>query len=163
VLTILALPGSAREGTIPNYSVDLLGGIMRRSGLWWFLALCLMLRQPALAQVIWDMPNVLLPPPKFNNSTIKPRSDTWPRLDPGAVLCKTEADLLRLAASRRGEPVERPNCQLIREPTPVQIQHRVGPGRTEVSVTGQQGQDGWTDAWLPDIAPPIGGKPVRIK
>jgi len=30
-------------------------------------------------------------------------------------------------------------------------------------VTGQQGVSGWTDAWLPDRAPPIGGKGVQIR
>jgi hypothetical protein len=136
---------------------------MYRSGLWKLLVLGLVSSQPAVAQVIWDIPNIVVPKPKFDNSTVKPRADAWPRLDPGAVICKTEADLLRLAASRRGEPVDRPNCQLIRSPTPIQIEHRDGPGRTQVAVTGQQGQDGWTDAWLPEIAPPIGGRAVTIK
>ena len=92
---------------------------MYRSGLWKLLVLGLVSSQPAVAQVIWDIPNIVVPKPKFDNSTVKPRADAWPRLDPGAVICKTEADLLRLAASRRGEPVDRPNCQLIRSPTPI--------------------------------------------
>jgi hypothetical protein len=136
---------------------------MHRSLLWWFLVFCLILSQPALAQVIWDIPNVVVPKPKFDTSTVRPRADTWPRLDPGAALCKTEADLLRLAAIRRGEQGERPNCQLIRAATAIQILKRVGPGRTQVTVTGEQGQEGWTDAWLPERAPPIGGKAVTIK
>jgi hypothetical protein len=136
---------------------------MRRSGLWRFAILCLVAAQPAVAQVLWDMPNVLNKRPDFKESTIKPRSETWPRLDPGAVLCKTDADLQRLAAIRRGEPGEPANCQIIRTPVAIQIERRAGPGRTQVSVTGQQGLDGWTDAWLPDKQPAIGGKTITIK
>jgi hypothetical protein len=32
-----------------------------------------------------------------------------------------------------------------------------------VSLTGEDGQDGWTDAWLPDRAPLIGGRSITIK
>jgi hypothetical protein len=138
---------------------------MRRSVPWRFAVLCLVVSQPALAQVIWDMPNVIEQKPKFDkdNSTVRPRTDVWPRLDPGAVICKTEADLQRLAASRRGEPGEPPNCQLIRTPTAIQIQRRAGPGRTQVSLTDQNGVDGWTDAWLPERPQAVGGKGITIK
>jgi hypothetical protein len=141
---------------------------MHRSGQWRLVFvlpafLCLGFAGTVSAQVVWDMPNVIMAKPKFDNSTIKARPDAWPRLDPGAVLCKTEADLLRLAAARRGEQVDRPNCQFIRTPTPIQIQKRAGPGRTQVSVSDQNGVDGWTDAWLPERAPPIGGKGVSIR
>jgi hypothetical protein len=94
---------------------------------------------------------------------VRPRADAWPRLDPGAVFCKTEADLQRLAASRRGEQVERPSCLVIQTPTAIDIVRRAGLGRTEVSLTDQKGADGWTDAWLPDRAPPVGGTGVQIK
>lgn len=136
---------------------------MHRSGPWRFVVLCLALAYPASAQVIWDVPNVIVPKPKFDRSTVVNRVDTWPRLDPGAVLCKTEADLQRLAASRRGESGPRPNCQLIQTPTAIAIVKRTGLGQTEVSVTDQNGLDGWTDAYLPDKVAPIGGKGVPIK
>ena len=136
---------------------------MYRSGPWRLMVLCLALGQPASAQVIWDMPNVVEKKPKFDNTPVRPRVDVWPRLDPGAVLCKSEADLSLLAASRRGEAVDRPNCRLIQAPTAVQIDRRVGPGRTHVLLTGQDGQDGWTDAWLPDRIPAIGGRSITIK
>jgi hypothetical protein len=122
-----------------------------------------MVLAPAFAQVLWDMPNVVEKKPKLDKPTMASRTEVWPRLDPGAVFCKTEADLLRLASSRRGEPGPRPNCQLIQSPTAIQIQHRAGPGRTQVSLTDQNGQDGWTDAWLPDRAQPFGGKSIQIK
>jgi hypothetical protein len=136
---------------------------MFRSGRWGAVVLCLALSGPASAQVIWDMPNVVMQKPKFNDSTSRLKADVWPRLDPGSVLCKTEADLVRLAAMRRGEQVDPPSCQFIRTPTAIQIQRRAGPGRTQVSVTDVAGLEGWTDAWLPERAPPIGGKAVSIK
>jgi hypothetical protein len=136
---------------------------MYRSGRWSFVAFCLVLCHPALAQVIWDMPNVVVKKPNFERSTAAARVDVWPRLDPGAVLCKTEGDLQRLAEFRRGVPGDRPNCQLIQTPTAIAIVRRSGFGRTEVSLNAQQGSDGWTDAWLPERAPVIGGKGVQIK
>jgi hypothetical protein len=132
------------------------------SGPWRSAVLVLAFCQPASAQVIWDMPNVVVPKAKFDRSAIA-RNDVWPRLDPGAVFCKTPADLQRLAASRRGEPGPRPTCQVIQSPTGIVIVKREGPGQTEVTLKDAQGPDGWTDAWLPERAPPIGGKGVQIK
>lgn len=136
---------------------------MRRYGLWCLVTLALALVRPALAQVVWDVPNIVVPKPQFDRSTVPSRANSWPRLDPGAVFCKTAADLQRLAASRRGEPGERPNCQLIHAPTAISIVKRAGLGQTEVSLTDQNNLDGWTDAWLPDRAPTYSGKGVQIK
>jgi hypothetical protein len=86
----------------------------------------------------------------------------WPRLDPGAVLCQTEADLEKLTARRRGESVEGPiDCQIIRVATAVSIIQRKGPGREEVKTADptSDGLTGWTDAWLPDKRA-IGATPV---
>jgi hypothetical protein len=77
----------------------------------------------------------------------------WPRLDPGAALCRTEADLDRLGARRRGESVDGPiDCQVIRTATAISIVQRNGPGRTEVKTSDPKvdAVTGWTDAWLPD-------------
>ena len=136
---------------------------MRRFGPWRFAVLCLLLGQPASAQVIWDVPNIVVPKPKFDRSVVPSRANAWPRLDPGSALCRTEADLQRLVASRRGQPGERPNCQLIQTPTAISIVKRAGLGQTQVALTDQNGQDGWTDAWLPERAPPYAGKGVQIK
>jgi hypothetical protein len=136
---------------------------MRQSRQWRFVALGLLLSGPAAAQVVWDMKNIAVPPPKFGSTDNKPRPDVWPRLDQGAVLCKTDADLSALAASRRGEQGQRPNCQLIREPTPIKIVKRAGPGQTEVTLTDQNGTDGWTDAYLPDRPPPNTARAVPLR
>jgi hypothetical protein len=118
-----------------------------------------------IGQVVWDLDNIT---GKKRDSTgpapiEQARPDAWPRLDPGAVLCRSEADLTQLAAFRRGETTTRPACQIIRSPTAIQIVHRVGPGKTEVTVTAQNNLDGWTDAWLPEKAPPTGAKGTSIR
>jgi hypothetical protein len=87
---------------------------------------------------------------------VKPQPQAWPRLDPGAVLCRTEDDLDRLSARRHGEQVSGPiDCQVIRDPTAISIQQRKGPGRTEVTISDPKaaGTSGWTDVWLPAKAP----------
>ena len=83
----------------------------------------------------------------------------WPRLDPGAVLCRTEDDLARRAAILRGDQGGPADCRPITMPTAIQIVHRAGPGRTEVQVSGHT-ETGWTDAWLPPTPPP-GTTPSR--
>ncbi len=82
----------------------------------------------------------------------------WPRLDRGAVLCRSEGDLQRRAAIMRGEPAGPADCRPITEPTAIQILQRAGPGRTEVKVTARD-ETGWTDAWLPST-PPLGTSPI---
>jgi hypothetical protein len=86
---------------------------------------------------------------------VKAQPLAWPRLDAGAVLCRSEADLIRLAQRRSGEAVDGAvDCQIIRLATPITIVQRNGPGRTEVKPSESQPMDlGWTDAWLPDKAP----------
>jgi hypothetical protein len=135
---------------------------MIQSRVWRYAMLGFVLAGPAAAQVVWDTKNISPPPPTFVPSA-PVRKDMWPRLDQGAVLCKTEADLGLLAAARRGEQVSRPNCRVIRAPTAIQIVRRAAPGRTEVSLTDQDGQSGWTDAWLPDRAVPTSGPATVVK
>jgi hypothetical protein len=86
---------------------------------------------------------------------VKAQPLAWPRLDAGAVLCRSQADLNRLAQRRTGQAVDGPvDCQVIRTATPITIVQRNGPGQTEVKPSGAQPMDsGWTDAWLPDKAP----------
>jgi len=107
----------------------------------------------AVAQnVIFDAPG-LFPAKKQGMPEIRVPPSVWPRLDPGAVLCRSEDDLARLAANRSGGEGGGPaDCRVINSPTPIQIIQRYGPGRTQVQVTGAT-QSGWTDAWLPEKAP----------
>jgi hypothetical protein len=83
---------------------------------------------------------------------------TWPVLNRGAVLCRSEDDLLRRAAVLSGEQAGPADCRPITASTAIQILQRAGPGRTEVKLT-VRGETGWTDAWLP-ATPPRGFTPV---
>jgi hypothetical protein len=86
--------------------------------------------------------------------SVRAQPQAWPRLDPGAVLCRTEDDLTRLAANRSGGQGGGPvDCRVITHPTPVTIIQRQGPGRTEVQVSPPGSGNGWTDVWLPAKAP----------
>ena len=82
----------------------------------------------------------------------------WPRLDPGAVLCRTEDDLDRHAANMTaqvsGGYTQSADCRMITLPIGIQILSRQGLGRTEVKLSGPGNVTGWTDAWLPEKAPP---------
>ncbi len=112
---------------------------------------------PAVAQppsnVSLDAPGFLIKKPRVGAPEVKAPPLAWPRLDPGAVLCRTEDDLARLGARRAGEAVDGPiDCQVIRAPTAVTIVQRKGPGRAEVKTSNPKvdAMSGWTDAWLPD-------------
>ncbi|MBS0643546.1 MAG: hypothetical protein JSS43_27100 [Proteobacteria bacterium] len=79
----------------------------------------------------------------------------WPRLEAGAIVCRTESDLDRLAARHNGESAGGPvDCQVLRDVTAITILQRRGPAKQEVQFTsGKVGTVGWTNAWLPEKAP----------
>ncbi len=110
--------------------------------------------QPSDSNVSFES-GLLIKKPKPGAPDVKAQPLAWPRLDAGAVLCRSEDDLSRLARRRSGQPVDGPvDCQVVRAPTPITIVQRKTPGQTEVKpTTGQPWNDGWTDAWLPDKAP----------
>jgi hypothetical protein len=115
---------------------------------------------PAVAQppndsnVSFDAGGLLPKKPKPSGlPDVKAQPLAWPRLDPGAVICRTEADLAKLGARRSGEQVEGPiDCQIVRSATPISIVQRKGPGQVEVMISGSKTDTvtGWTNAWLPD-------------
>jgi hypothetical protein len=110
---------------------------------------------PSDSNVIFDAPGLIIKKPKAGPPEVKPQLQAWPRLDAGAVLCRTEDDLDRLAARRRGEPVSGPvSCQILHNVTPIAIVQRKGTGKTEVrTIDPMAGGLGWTDVWLPERAP----------
>jgi hypothetical protein len=89
---------------------------------------------------------------------VGPKKAPPPRLDPGAVLCRTEYDLERHAANMTarvsGGDTRAADCRIIPLPTGIQILSRQGLGRTQVRLSTTDDVTGWTDAWLPDKAPP---------
>ena len=108
---------------------------------------------PATAQPPSDS-NISFDAPGLPDVRAQPLA--WPRLDPGATLCRTQEDLEKLGARRRGEPVDGPiDCQIIRAATAIAIVGRNGPGRTEIKSSDPKAPplSGWTDAWLPAKGP----------
>ena len=104
--------------------------------------------------VIFDAPGFLEKKGQKSLPDVKAAPQAWPRLDPGAAFCRTDADLSRLAANRaRTGDGGRADCQIMRVATAVQIVRRDGPGRTQVRLTDQPNVTGWTDVWLPEKAP----------
>lgn len=124
-----------------------------------FCLLGLLCAVPASAQnVILDAPGFLLNNKK-KSQLPPPRAAPmmWPRLDPGAVFCRTEDDLSRHASNMTarvsGGDTEAADCRAIAQPTGIEILNREGPGRTQVKLGAPSNEVGWTDAWLPSRAP----------
>ncbi len=90
------------------------------------------------------------PPP------LPPEPVVWPRLDPGSILCRTREALTdeqnRLRDANPGGLAS--GCRMIQDPTAIRILDRDGPGQTQVAVTDQGGETGWTNAFLPAEPPP---------
>jgi hypothetical protein len=92
--------------------------------------------------------------------------EPWPRLDAGAILCKTRDDLARyqmrgVGGSETTGPA--PDCHLIRKLTPIQILDRDGPSHTHVVTTDDAKQTGWTNAYLTSEPPPSTATPTPVK
>jgi hypothetical protein len=111
---------------------------------------------PSDSNISFDAPGFLIKKPKPGLPDVRAQPLAWPRLDPGATLCRTQEDLEKLGARRRGEPVDGPiDCQIIRAATAIAIVGRNGPGRTEIKSSDPKAPplSGWTDAWLPAKGP----------
>ena len=104
--------------------------------------------------IIFDAPGLIIKKPGPGLPDVKPAPLAWPRLDPGAALCRQEADLERLASRRLGNEDGPANCRIVTVPTAVTIMQRNGPGRTRVRLTDAANVTGWTDVWLPEKGPP---------
>ncbi len=93
-----------------------------------------------------------VPPPV---PTLAPaRGIQGPRIEPGAVLCKTDADLRHRAEVNRrrvegvadaGDPLA--NCRLVTQVRGVEVISRVGLGLVEVRLK-PSGEVGWTDVYV---------------
>jgi hypothetical protein len=111
---------------------------------------------PSNSDISFDAGALALKKPKPGLPDVRAQPLAWPRLDPGAVFCRTQDDLEKLTARRSGQPVDGAiDCQIIQTPTAISIVQRSGPGRVEVQISGAKtgSSSGWTDAWLPDKAP----------
>ena len=77
------------------------------------------------------------------------------RLEPGALLCRTEEDLqghqAAVAARLDGHPTQEPGgCHRLSAITAVSVVERHGPARTEVRLPDPAETVGWTDAVVPN-------------
>ena len=108
--------------------------------------------QPNDSNVSFDAGGLLAKKPQQRLPDVAAQPLAWPRLDPGAVVCRTEADLDKLGERRHGQHVDGPiDCQIVRAATAISIVQRSGPGRTEVKASDPKADwSGWTDAWLPE-------------
>ena len=84
--------------------------------------------------------------------------EQWPRLDTGAILCKSRDDLVRRQtqiAAGPGVAVSgpAPDCSIVQKETGIQVLDRDGASRTHVVLTDQTKQAGWTDTYLPSTPP----------
>ena len=82
----------------------------------------------------------------------------WPRLEAGAIVCRSEDDLDRLTARQSGDTSAGPaDCQIVHNATAIAIVARHGPGKTEVRLTSGQGSQigttAWTSTFLPEKPP----------
>jgi hypothetical protein len=82
--------------------------------------------------------------------------EPWPRLDPGALLCRSEDALKQYqqAMEAGGGPPPLPaDCTRVLQRMAVSIVQRDGPSRTQVKSSSADDGNGWTDTWLPATPP----------
>jgi len=91
------------------------------------------------------------------------KRDPWQRLDAGALVCPTEAQLRQhqaamMARAQGNEAPEPRGCKLIKSMVPVSVLDRDGPARTEIQMHDASADTAWTDAVVRD--PPSTGTVV---
>lgn len=89
---------------------------------------------------------------------LKPLVEPRQRLDPGALLCHTEAQLKQhqaaiMARLQGGTAPEPAGCHIISETIAVAVLHRDGQALTQVQLAGDTPQAGWTDSVVRDSDP----------
>jgi hypothetical protein len=91
---------------------------------------------------------------------LPPVPEIWPRLEDGALICKSRDDLARYqtqvanggaSAATSGQASA---CHTIRKQTGIQILDHDGPSRTQVVTTDESKETGWTNSYLPSTPPP---------
>lgn len=101
-----------------------------------------------------EEPAVKPPAPSLPVKAVK---EPWPRLERGAVLCRSRDDLVRLQAGPGATPA--PDCHILRERTAIKVLERDGPARTHIVATDDSKQTGWTNVYLTNDPPPSATTP----
>jgi hypothetical protein len=85
------------------------------------------------------------PPP------LPPEPVVWPRLDPGAILCRTRGALTDEQNRLRDDDSAglASGCRIVQDVTAIKILERHGPGQTQVALTDHGDETGWTNTFLP--------------
>ena len=89
--------------------------------------------------------------------------EIWPRLEEGALICKSRDDLVRYQTqiadnSSAKTPAQAPDCHTIRKQTEIQILAHDGPSRTQIVTTDDSKETWWTNSYLPSTPPPSAAK-----
>jgi hypothetical protein len=88
------------------------------------------------------------------------RPEIWPRLEGGALICKSRYDLVRYqtqianSASATTTTGQASDCHTISKQTGIQILDHDGPSRTQIVTTDESKETGWTNSYLPSTPPP---------
>jgi hypothetical protein len=98
----------------------------------------------------------------------QPKPPPRQRLDAGALLCHTEAQLRQhqaaiVARISGGDAPEPSGCHIVRDMVPVTVVARHGTSVTEVQLHKEPEEVGWTDAVVRDLEVPfphVNGSPV---
>src|SRR5271157_1064203 len=85
--------------------------------------------------------------------------EIWPRLEEGALICKSRDDLVRYQTqiANGASPTtagQASDCHTIRKRTGIQILDHDGPSRTQIVTTDESKETGWTNSYLPSTPPP---------
>ena len=100
------------------------------------------------------------PPPQQAPAPPEPAvPEIWPRLESGAIICKSRDDLVRYQtqiANAANAPTagQASDCHPIRKRTGIQILDHDGPSRTQIVTTDESKETGWTNTYLPSTPPP---------
>jgi hypothetical protein len=71
--------------------------------------------------------------------------EIWPRLEEGALICKSRDDLVRYQTQiANGSSATTPDCHTIRKQTGIQILAHDGPSRTQIVTTDESKETWWT-------------------
>ena len=85
--------------------------------------------------------------------------EIWPRLEEGALVCRSRDDLIKYQTqiangSSAATLAQAPDCHTIRKQTGIQILTHDGPSRTQIVTTDESKETWWTNSYLPSTPPP---------